>query len=207
MGKIGKFFKKATDKVVTGTTNISKAVTNTVVAGTVGAVAQIKETAVELKQAATALVKPEKCPPPPPPPPPPPVLSCNEKPYNISNMNGFNNYSDFNSLTQYQRNKWLVCLNENVNSDNINKDNIVNTYNLLYNNNETTNEMNKYSLYLYNNDLIYIYSKVILLFILGAVYFYFFKTDGFNISGIIDSSKMIIQDLPNIKKNIENKIK
>jgi hypothetical protein len=206
MGKVGKFFKKTTKTVSRGATNVGRSVANVAkvatssVVGASSAFAVASSNVAEPKKAETI-----QCPPP-PRPPPDPVLSCNEKPYNISNMNGFNNYPNFNTLTQYQRNKWLVCLNENINSDNINNDNIVNTYNLLYNNNESTNEMNKYSLYLYNNDLIYIYSKIILLFILGGTYFYFFKIGGFNITGIIESTKKTIEELPNIKKKIENKI-
>jgi hypothetical protein len=204
MGKVGKFFKKATKTVSRGATNVGRSVANVATSAVAVAGSAVAVAGSTVPAAATDV--PIQCPPPPPPPPPDPVLSCNEKPYNISNINNFNNYPNFNTLTQYQRNKWLLCLNENINSDNINNDNIVNTYNLLYNNNETTNEMNKYSLYLYNNDLIYIYSKIILLFILGGAYFYFFKIGGFNISGIIESAKKTIEELPNIKKKIENKI-
>ena len=215
---IGKFFKKASDKV----SDTVKSAANTVaasgvVAGAMSTVSEIKEeeSPPEFKPniIPTPEPEPELAPEPEPEkscPEPPvildPILSCSEHPYNISNMTNFNNYPNFDTLTQYQRNKWLVCLNEHINSDNINNDNILDTYNLLYNNNETTNEMNKYSLYLYNNDVIYTYSKIILLFILGGTYFYFFKMFGFNISGIIDSAKKTISELPDIKKKIENKI-
>jgi hypothetical protein len=140
------------------------------------------------------------------------VLDCTTAPNNIINMDEYSQYISTNSLTQEQLNDMLVCINKNITNDennpNVIDNNItlIDKYNLINNDNETSNEINRYSLYLYNNDVIYTYSKIIILFILAGVYFYFFKITGINLTTIIDTAKKTIDELPNIKKKIENKI-
>ena len=130
---------------------------------------------------------------------------CNEEPYNIDTIYNFENMSIYPDIDY---NLWLTCLNKKMfeNEDALNT-NIIDTYKLIYNQNETSKEINKYSDYIYNNDLMYIYSKFFLFIILGILYFYFFKLTGIPINGLVDTIKKNINEIPNIKKNIENKIK
>ena len=135
---------------------------------------------------------------------------CTTEPNNIITMNQYTKYTSNNTLTTEQLQNMLVCINNKITKDennpNLNNISLIDNYNLINNDNETSTEMNNYSLYLYNNDLIYTYSKIILLFILAGVYFYFFKITGINLNTIIDTAKKTMDELPNIKKQIENKI-
>lgn len=131
--------------------------------------------------------------------------TCNEEPYNIDTIYNFEN---MNSASNIDYNLWLSCLNKKMfeNEGALNT-NIMDTYKLIYNQNETSKEINNYSNYIYNKDLMYIYSKFFLFIILGILYFYFFKLTGIPINGLVDTIKKSINEIPNIKKNIENKIK
>ena len=130
---------------------------------------------------------------------------CNEEPYNIDTIYNFENMSIYPDIDY---NLWLTCLNKKMfeNEDALNT-NIIDTYKLIYNQNETSKEINNYSKYIYNNDIMYLYSKIFLFIILGILYFYFFKSTGIPINGLVDTIKKNINEIPNIKKNIENKIK
>ena len=130
---------------------------------------------------------------------------CNEEPYNIDTIYKFEHMTIYPNINY---NLWLTCLNKKMfeKEDALNT-NIIDTYKLIYNQNETSKEINNYSNYIYNNDLMYIYSKFLLFINLGILYFYFFKLTGITINGLIDTIKKNINEIPNIKKNIENKIK
>jgi len=133
-------------------------------------------------------------------------MSCNTEPYNIDNMNNLQTYFSLNKdVTDIDYNTWLSCLNKKMFSDE--NENILNTYKLIYDNNELSKEINNYSNYIYNTDLMYTYFKIFLFIILGIVYLYFFKITGIPITNLVNVVKEKINELPNIKKNIENKIK
>ncbi len=133
-------------------------------------------------------------------------MSCNTEPYNIDNMNNLQTYFSLNKdITNIDYNTWLGCLNKKMFSDV--SENILNTYKLIYDNNELSKEVNNYSNYIYNTDLMYTYFKIFLFIILGIVYLYFFKITGIPITNLVNVVKEKINELPNIKKNIENKIK
>lgn len=136
--------------------------------------------------------------------------------YNINTMSQYEQYkTQIENLSQENLRTMLTCINKNINLNT--ESSILDTYKEINNDNETSNEMNRYSLYLYNNDLIYTYSKIILLIILGAVYFYFFKITGIDINTIIDKTKQTVTEVinktqakvdtkPNVKTNTNAKV-
>ena len=136
--------------------------------------------------------------------------------YIINTMSQYEQYkTQIENLSQEKLRTILTCINKNINLNN--ESSLLDTYKEINNDNETSKEMNRYSLYLYNNDLIYTYSKIILLIILGAVYFYFFKITGIDINTIIDKTKQTVTEVinktqakvdtkPNIKTNTNAKV-
>jgi hypothetical protein len=124
---------------------------------------------------------------------------CNKLPYNIITMSQYEQYkTDMEQLSQENLRTMLTCINKNINLNT--ETSLLDTYKDINNDNETSKEMNRYSLYLYNNDLIYTYSKFILLIILGGVYFYFFKITGIDINTIIDKTKQTVTEVINKTK-------
>jgi len=96
-------------------------------------------------------------------------MTCNSIPNNIINITEANNYIETHDEINY--NDWLTCLNNTI-LNNLQDSTELKEINI---NNDTANESNTYSLYLYNNDLNYTYSKIFFFVILVITYGYFFK--------------------------------
>jgi hypothetical protein len=115
-------------------------------------------------------------------------MSCNNIPNNIINITEANNYIKTHDDVNY--NDWLECLNISI-LNNLQDSTDTKEINI---NNDTANESNTYSLYLYNNDVTYTYSKIIFFIVLLITYGYFFKLS--NIPNLLVS----------LYENIKNKI-
>jgi hypothetical protein len=144
-------------------------------------------------------------------------ISCTSSPYNINNLKDFNNYKNTNNqIINY--NAWLACLNKNMFTDI--QPNIVDTNKLIKNYNDTSTEMNNYSMDLYKKDLDYTFGKILFLIVLIITYIYCFKLIGivqplmqlfeklkFGMTAVSDKINKEIPNLKNKMPEIKNDIK
>jgi len=134
-------------------------------------------------------------------------MSCSSSPYNINNLKDFNNYKK-NEIVDYDI--WLACLNKNMFVDI--QPNILDTNKLIKNYNDTSTEINNYSMDLYKKDLDYTFGKILFLIVLIITYMYCFKLTGiiqplmqlfeklkFGMNVVSDK---INKELPNLKNKI-----
>ena len=96
-------------------------------------------------------------------------MSCIGVPNNIITITEANNY--INTHDEIDYNNWLSCLNNTI-LENLQNNNNLKEINI---NNDTANESNMYSLYVYTNDLNYTYCKIFFFIVLLITYGYFFK--------------------------------
>ena len=133
-------------------------------------------------------------------------MTCQEEPYNIDTLHNFYSYKKSHpTINEDDVNKWIKCVaTKNTNVITIDE------YKTIINNNKTSEELNNYSMYIYNNDLNYTFGKILFFIVLAITYMYFFKVTGIiaPIMNLINYTKdKITTELPNIKKTIENNIK
>jgi hypothetical protein len=133
-------------------------------------------------------------------------MTCQEEPYNIDTLHNFYSYKKSHpTINEDEVNQWIKCV-ATQNSNVITRD----EYKTIINNNKTSEELNNYSMYIYNNDLNYTFGKILFFIVLVITYMYFFKVTGIiaPIMNLINYTKdKITTELPNIKKTIENNIK
>jgi len=133
-------------------------------------------------------------------------MTCQEEPYNIDTLHNFYSYKKSHpTINEDEVNQWIKCV-ATQNSNVITRD----EYKTIINNNKTSEELNNYSNYIYNNDLNYTFGKILFFIVLAITYMYFFKVTGIiaPIMNLINYTKdKITTELPNIKKTIENNIK
>jgi hypothetical protein len=141
------------------------------------------------------------------------IMSCSTYPYNINEMNTFNEYiTNVNYIDNVDASNniidfslWQKCISKqkknkhvDLNLDSINT--ILNTYNIEeQTRNDTANESNKYSMTLFQNDIYYTYGKIVFFIILIGAYMYFFKVNGIMepIMNLFNSVKTkVMVDLP-----------
>jgi hypothetical protein len=108
---------------------------------------------------------------------------CDATPYNIKQIDEFNNFYFINKYTntQIDYDKWVTCLTTDISKNVTNLNSISNQINSWKNENEndiTAKELNKYSMTLYDADLKYTFSKIFYFIILAIVYIYFFNVIG-----------------------------
>jgi len=120
---------------------------------------------------------------------------CDSAPYNIDNFNSFTSYiQDVNYLnnthsvgsesTVIDFDKWKKCIADKKLSKNVDKNlasinTILGGYNISeQTRTDTANELNKYSMTLYQNDIYYTYSKFFMFVVLIFSYIYFFRMNG-----------------------------
>lgn len=142
------------------------------------------------------------------------------KPYNINNVKDFEKYTEPKGV-KISYNVWLSCLNKNMFGD-IDK-NVMSTTKLIYDNNQTANEINNYSMELYRSDLNYTFGKVVFLIVLIVTYVYCFKVTGIiqplmkmfetlkatfiSMSDKINKELPKLKDkIPEIKNNLKDKL-
>lgn len=139
-------------------------------------------------------------------------MTCQEEPYNIDTLHNFYSYKKSHpTINEDEVNQWIKCIatpNNNLTNEDFIK--IRNDNKKIRNNNKTSEELNNYSMYIYNNDLNYTFGKILFFIVLVFTYMYFFKVTGIivPIMSLINYTKdKIATGLPNIKKTIENNIK
>ncbi len=145
-------------------------------------------------------------------------MSCSDYPYNINDFNTFNEYID---TVDYSNNNidfslWQSCVSRqkdishvDLNLASINT--ILNTYNIAeQNRTDTANELNKYSMTLFQNDIYYTYGKILFFIILIGAYLYFFRINGIiqPIMNLFNGIKTSMTDtLPKILNKKTNALK
>lgn len=131
-------------------------------------------------------------------------MSCQEEPYNITSLQGFYSYKNNNpTITDASINLWIKCIATNTGIPDIRE------YKKLINDNKTSEELNNYSMYIYNNDLNYTIGKLLFFIVLIITYIYFFKITGIvtPIMNLFEFIKnKITTELPKIQKKIENTV-
>jgi hypothetical protein len=142
--------------------------------------------------------------------------SCLDNPYNINNLDNFETYIDSVDYTNKEIDFefWQKCITKqkdishvDLNLSSINT--ILNKYNIEEQERvDTANELNTYSLTLFQNDIYYTYGKIVFFIILICSYIYFFRINGIiqpimNLFNFVKTKVMV--DLPNTATKILDK--